>query len=208
MVLRICHISDTHNAHQKVQIPECNVLIHSGDATVSSTLPELQAFATWFNHLPVKHKIYIPGNHDWMLLNYQYDKLKKIFNDTVDLVIVDTVEVDEVKIFGASPPGSWSAIPEGIDILVTHYPPLSILDEIPANSKFNSEPYPINIGSKELLDRVTKVKPRFHLFGHIHECGGCRETYEGTVFSNAAMMDENYQLANQPFVFDIERKND
>lgn len=52
-------------------------------------------------------------------------------------------------------------IPTDIDIIVTHYPPLGILDD--------------GLGSPEILNFVLKSQPRYHLFGHIHRTGGLSE---------------------------------
>ena len=52
-------------------------------------------------------------------------------------------------------------------------------------------------GSRELLGRVRFVRPRMHLFGHIHKSHGTLS--DGvTVFSNAAIMDEGYDHLNAP----------
>ena len=57
-------------------------------------------------------------------------------------------------------------------------------------------------GSWELLGRVRFVRPRMHLFGHIHKSHGT--TSDGvTVFSNAAIMDEGYDHLNAPNVLSL-----
>jgi Icc-related predicted phosphoesterase len=59
----------------------------------------------------------------------------------------------------------WSDIPDDIDILLTHGPPYSIRDYNPSIEK--------SIGCPGLLDEiVTRVRPRIHLFGHMHDCYG------------------------------------
>ena len=81
----------------------------------------------------------------------------------------------------------YAAIPEDTDVLVTHTPPYGILDRDGS----------ILYGSRELLGRVRFVRPRMHLFGHIHKSHGT--TSDGvTVFSNAAIMDEGYDHLNAP----------
>ena len=57
-------------------------------------------------------------------------------------------------------------------------------------------------GSNELLSRVTAVRPRIHLFGHIHKANGLEES-GGTVFSNAAMMDEHYDMLLEPHLIKL-----
>ena len=81
----------------------------------------------------------------------------------------------------------YAAIPEDTDVLVTHTPPYGILDRDGS----------ILYGSRELLGRVRFVRPRMHLFGHIHKSHGTIS--DGvTVFSNAAIMDEGYDHLNAP----------
>ncbi|KAJ8791786.1 hypothetical protein J1605_020508 [Eschrichtius robustus] len=56
----------------------------------------------------------------------------------------------------------WNLIPEGVDVLVTHGPPLGFLDWVPKKMQ--------RVGCVELLNTVQRrVQPRLHVFGHIHE---------------------------------------
>ena len=74
-----------------------------------------------------------------------------------------------------------------MDVLITHAPPYGILDRDVS----------IHYGSNELLSRVTAVRPQIHLFGHIHKANGLEES-GGTIFSNAAIMDEHYDMLREP----------
>ena len=57
-------------------------------------------------------------------------------------------------------------------------------------------------GSRQLLERVRVIHPRLHLFGQIHKSHGT--TSDGvTVFSNAAIMDEEYDSLNGPNMLPI-----
>ena len=60
----ILAISDTHGHHQKLQIPECDIIIHCGDACTDGNETQLKDFFKWFSDLPVSKKIFIAGNHD------------------------------------------------------------------------------------------------------------------------------------------------
>lgn len=64
--LKVVHISDTHGAkfHTRLMIPECDVLIHSGDIGGRTSVLELEEFLRWFSRQPAKKKIWIAGNHD------------------------------------------------------------------------------------------------------------------------------------------------
>lgn len=72
-------------------------------------------------------------------------------------------------------------IPADIDVLITHCPPLGILD-------FDDN---IHYGSDELLEKVEHVKPRYHLFGHIHANNGI-ERVGSTTFVNSAIVNAVY----------------
>lgn len=55
----------------------------------------------------------------------------------------------------------WDVIPDDTDILVTHTPPLGHGDLCCTG---------VRAGCVELLSTVQKrVKPKYHVFGHIHE---------------------------------------
>lgn len=63
--MKLVLISDTHNQHNAITLPEGDILVHAGDATMIGTHDELESFITWFAKQPHKHKIFVPGNHDW-----------------------------------------------------------------------------------------------------------------------------------------------
>ena len=63
---RIVCISDTHNRHDNIKVPDGDILIHAGDATNGGTIEEIAAFGKWFASLSHKHKIFVAGNHDWL----------------------------------------------------------------------------------------------------------------------------------------------
>lgn len=112
----------------------------------------------------------------------------------------------------------WKMIPEGLDILVTHGPPWGILDDILVRkSRWGVEDgayddgsygYPDqmplqkkNVGCEELAKRVKIVKPKCHVFGHIHVGYGAKEE-DGTLYVNAAVCDSSYSPTQKPIVVD------
>ncbi len=86
----------------------------------------------------------------------------------------------------------WDLIPkdQDIDILITHGPPLGRGDLCRTGNR---------AGCLELLRTVQNdVKPRIHVFGHIHEDGGV--SYDGqTLFVNASSVNLQYR-PNQPCI--------
>ena len=90
----------------------------------------------------------------------------------------------------------WDRIPEGLDILITHGPPKGILDQ--SEPHLGSE----HLGCDELMAAVERVKPKLHVFGHIH--GGYGKVgYVNTTFINASICDEQYRPTNQPWVIEL-----
>lgn len=88
----------------------------------------------------------------------------------------------------------WQSIPESTDVLVTHGPPLGRGD-----LTFHSG----RTGCLDLLQEVqNRVKPRLHVFGHIHEGHGY--TFDGhTLYVNAACVDLRYQPTRFCIVVDV-----
>ncbi len=64
--MRITHISDTHNKHNKLngKLPGGQLLIHSGDFTSIGRKHEVEKFIEWFDKQDYTHKVFIAGNHD------------------------------------------------------------------------------------------------------------------------------------------------
>jgi Icc-related predicted phosphoesterase len=65
--MKVVHISDTHGEtfHKHVEIPECDLLIHSGDfGPWKTNLAQLTEFLIWFELQPAKKKVLVAGNHD------------------------------------------------------------------------------------------------------------------------------------------------
>jgi Icc-related predicted phosphoesterase len=116
-----------------------------------------------------------------------------------------------------------------VDIVMTHGPPLHVLDEC-ANGY---------VGCNSLLRAVSRCRPRLHCFGHIHEghgaqivtwkedeamlgkqpmererrtlenkfpeAGPCHVEYgKETLMVNAAIMDVHYNPVNKPWLLDLE----
>ncbi|WP_432756557.1 hypothetical protein [Alloacidobacterium dinghuense] len=55
----------------------------------------------------------------------------------------------------------------------------------------------IHQGDPELLEAINRVRPRLHLFGHIHPGYGIYES-EQTTFVNAALLGPGGDINNEP----------
>ena len=79
------------------------------------------------------------------------------------------------------------------DVLIPHGPPLNILDNTITGER---------VGCLDLWEAVSRVRPKFHVFGHIHESYG-QLTERGVQFINACICTERYKPINKPIVFEF-----
>ena len=95
--MKILHLSDTHNCHHRLRdLPEADVVVHSGDFCMVGTEQEAIDFLNWFCDLPYKHKIFICGNHDDCLYGANIDGL----DNNVHYLCNSGIEIEGVKFYG------------------------------------------------------------------------------------------------------------
>lgn len=189
--MKILQISDTHNRHRQLtNLPEADVIVHCGDFADNGTEEEVLDFLNWYIDLPYKYKIFVTGNHDLCLWDA---KDIEGLPENVFFLQDRGVTIEGVKFFGIAYNHSERLIPEGTDIVITHEPPIMILDESAG----------IHWGDVPLFKRIMEVRPRYHLFGHAHEsCGTLKQ--DDIIFSNGAILDDFYHISHQPKVFLID----
>lgn len=212
--MRVVCISDTHLRHEQITIPDGDVLVHAGDSTMVGRDGDIIRFNHWLGTLPHSYKIIIAGNHDFL---FESDPaLAEGLITNAHYLRDSAVVIEGLKFYG-SPwqpwfmdwafnlqrgteiKSKWDLIHEDTDVLVTHGPPHGILDLVPRDNLQGYE----HIGCKDLLRAVRKVKPRLHIFGHIHEGYGVLRRSK-TVYVNASVCDGAYRPVNQPLVVDLE----
>lgn len=196
--MKILHLSDTHNCHHRLrELPEADVVVHSGDFCMAGTEQEALDFMNWFCDLPYKHKIFICGNHDECLYGANIDGL----DSNVHFLCNSGIEIDSIKFHGIPmflsdcvterQIQNYAKIPDDTDVLITHSPAYGILD-------FDDG---INYGSEELLEKISTLNLKAHLFGHIHAQHGV-SMLNGTFFSNGAIMNSNYSSLSIPKIIE------
>ena len=89
---------------------------------------------------------------------------------------------------------AWTIIVRKMTVLITHGPPLGHGDKTVRGEA---------AGCEDLLEVVERIKPRVHVFGHIHEGAG-ESTNGETVFINASTCDVRYQPVNRPVIYEVE----
>jgi Icc-related predicted phosphoesterase len=60
----------------------------------------------------------------------------------------------------------------------------------------------VRAGSRTLRDRVLQLKPRLHVWGHIHEAYGVTRD-NGYWQANASLVNEWYRPVNRPVEFEL-----
>jgi predicted phosphodiesterase len=89
----------------------------------------------------------------------------------------------------------FEAIPDGIDVLLTHTPPLGHGD-LTASGE--------HVGSPALLEAIERVEPALAVFGHIHEGRTDPRRAGRTLCANSAICDRWFEPRNQPWLIDID----
>ena len=98
--MKLCLISDTHNHHEKIQLPEADILIHAGDFTNRGTLQESAAFFNWFgDQKQFKARICIAGNHE-ILSQKDPNLFKSCIPSNVTYLRDSGIEFEGLKIYG------------------------------------------------------------------------------------------------------------
>jgi predicted phosphodiesterase len=206
--MRIVCLSDTHDLHRDLDVPEGDLLLHAGDSTMLGTPQQIESFDAWLATQPHRHKVVIAGNHDWGFQRTPARARGLLRHATY--LEDEAVTVDGLRIWGspwqpwfydwafnlqrgAEIAAKWALIPAGIDVLVTHGPPLGILDRTSRGDE---------AGCADLLAAVQRVRPRLHVFGHIHEAYGT-VLRDGTRFVNASNCTERYRPVQKPIVVDV-----
>lgn len=197
--MKILHLSDTHGCHHRLKdLHEADILVHSGDFTMNGSEQEVIDFLNWFCDLDYPHKILICGNHDDCLYGATINGL----DNNVHYLCNSGIELYGLRFYGVPmfmadciterQSLNYAKIPIDTDVLITHAPPFGILD-------FDDS---INYGSEELLSCLNAVKPRMHLFGHIHAQHGMM-VHNGIIFSNGAIMNADYSNFATPNLIEI-----
>mmetsp|Transcript_14871 Transcript_14871/g.32353 ORF Transcript_14871/g.32353 Transcript_14871/m.32353 type:complete len:409 (-) Transcript_14871:201-1427(-) len=229
--LRVVCMSDTHGYHRSISVPGGDILLHGGDFTNYGEPEMVEDVCSYFNELQqsgiVRRVFCIAGNHELTFQPERYCRVWKNFlhgrrREPYDAAAAraalkhctyledEGVSVGGVKLYG-SPwqpyfydwafnchrtdiGDKWDLIPSDTDILATHGPPLGRGDVSSGGQR---------VGCVELMRAVqTRVKPRLHVFGHIHE--GYGVSYDGdTLYVNASNVGQNYKSHHSCIVVDV-----
>jgi len=208
--LRIVCMSDTHGKHWEMRdkVPDGDIFIHAGDFSFKMRKNDaeeaMEDFNAWLGTLPHTYKIVIAGNHEIALNDYTLFQIQRRLSNCIYLQD-SGVSVEGLKIYGTPWTPScnmgfsdshsnleqriWPKIPLKTDILISHMPPFNIKDI--AYDPRNTNAVACSVckqmhrryshwGSKGLRERVRVVRPKVHIFGHVHN------RYRQPIFSRDA----------------------
>jgi hypothetical protein len=220
---RIVAISDTHQLHSQVTVPEGDILVHCGDFTNRGTEAAIESFLTWFVAHPHEHKVFIPGNHEEGLEKGAsrircMALVQKYLDANPNLIYLENTweYVNGIKFYGSpntpwfhdwawnvhrgpALAAVWAKIPDDVEVLITHGPAYGILDLV--NDFTARDPHQ---GCADLLERINNLKDlKLHLSGHLHYQGGEQTIVNGRIHANAAICDDRYKTVHNPIVVEI-----
>lgn len=179
-------------------------------------------FKPWCEALPCDKVYFIAGNHDWIALRNS-DFMESIFPAEGKVTYLcqsgatyTSKDGKDYKIFGTpfcKQFCNWAfmeedeelaklylAIPNDLDVLLTHDQPYGYGDVILQNIQWNDGEH---IGNKPLLEAVFMKQPKYMFCGHLHstthECIQIVQTKR----YNVSLKDEYYDEVYKPLYLDI-----
>jgi Icc-related predicted phosphoesterase len=208
--LQLVLLSDTHEQHSEVVVPPGDILIHAGDFTMfSRSLHSIIDFNDWLGELPHRWKVVCAGNHETFL---QTDPANRSLLSNATVLINEGIEIAGLRIWASPVTRSgpafcvesdedrrrlYASIPDRTDALITHGPPYGILDGRSGSGYHQGDPV--------LLDAVMRLRPKLHIFGHVHldkRSPSAFET-EHTVFVNASLLGPEGAIDKSPIALKI-----
>jgi len=211
--MKLLHISDSHTYHHqfpKTRFEGIDILVHSGDESNSKdpyrNREECLDFIEWYKNIPIKHKIFVAGNHSTAISQRRVTPAD--FHEAgITYLENNGTTIEDIKFWGSpyTPKfGEWSFmksretinrvwenIPKDTDVLIVHGPPKGIRDL--SHDKDGTLEF---CGDGALMKAVLKLQPKLMLFGHIHDSPGCynqgisHHSNISTLFSNGACVED------------------
>ena len=188
--MKVTAFSDIHmQFSDELLIEPTDLLVCAGDATHHGIDNELYSFIRWLGLQPAKHKVFVPGNHDFGCQKNEYMWKTYCREMNIHLETNGFLYIEDKALFcsawtpyfydwafngtdelegeykGPNLYNKWKCILEcNIDLLVTHGPARGILDINRIGEHCGS------IILAHLLNQKHSIK--HHIFGHIHDSHG------------------------------------
>ncbi len=219
--MKIWFISDTHNEHLGLQVPQADMDIHCGDESTQKKTelnePESRRFFDWYANLDIATKVFVPGNHSTAIAQ---GKVTPVDYPDVHFLLHESITLSGLRLFGSpyTPvfhdwaymqkrsrmDQAWQKVPADTDILITHGPPKGVLD---LTHDMNSTGL-AQVGCAALRRHVeNRITPAIHAFGHLHDEKGINNygmySRGATQYINCACCDLTGKLMHNGFVIDL-----
>jgi predicted phosphodiesterase len=104
--LRIAIVSDTHELHRDVDLPEVDLLIHAGDWTFfSKHMKAIEDFNNWLDEQHIRHgTVLVPGNHEFYL---EADPSRRSLTHNATVLVGERLSVRGLNLWGSQSLRSW-----------------------------------------------------------------------------------------------------
>ncbi len=181
---KVFAFSDTHGMYRRLAVPaDADILICAGDACEGFNPANLKDFFEWYGAIPAKLRIFVPGNHD-RIFNTDPARARNLVSGSIVLLESSGIEYDGIKFYSVPARPFLKepiTLPNDIDFLITHGPAYGHLDR--------------DTGDKNLYLAIAGARPKYHIFGHVHEEGLQRKALlGGTTFLNVSYFEALRQL--------------
>ena len=213
-------------------VRDCALVLVAGDFTehgrtrgVEQSVRWVQdVFRPWCASFPDVRFCVVPGDHD-LFAERRADEIRwpanVIYLDPLASdPVARTCEVSGLKIYGvartpylkggafeSSPEAlarAFAEIPEGLDILISHAPPLIDGYNLDVDGRRRR-----HRGSVELAEAICRARPRLVVCGHVHGGDHRRAVLgNGTVVVNVSrVLDDRGTVTTRPRVIDVEERD-
>lgn len=220
--IKIVVFSDTHGFHGLLDLPSdgIDMAIFAGDAGTHknpySNINSVLDFIEWYSKIPIKHKIWIAGNHCTSIEAGLVDARQLSEEKGLIYLEHETKFVNGIEVFGSPYTPTfynwaynvdrdklreyWNQIPVTTELLIIHGGPHGVGN---LNKTLEGE----DVGCIELetflilKDGLPKLK--MFIQGHIHEGYGY-EKIGDKLLINASVLNRDYKLVNKPFIITMD----
>lgn len=224
---RFAAISDLHG--ELPQTPKCDFLVIPGDICPTENHGVgfqkkwyEETFVKWLEEQPATYKIFIAGNHDFYFEHMPNQWVRKFLGKNCYYLKDDSVTLEGVKFYGTpwqpifydwafnltekGLADKFASIPYDVDVLISHGPPYNFgqTDVITEKCVYADGSH---LGSISLADAITRTRPKYVVFGHIHS--GDHTPYERHIDNdkiiavNVSRLDERYYPVYDIPIFDL-----
>eukprot|EP01039_Chlorochromonas_danica_P004757 gene4757-5214_t len=207
--LRLIIVSDTHEFHDDLNLPPCDVLIHGGDVLINSSKRSsfynhcmLYSFGRWFQRQPARYHLLVPGNHDEAFVNMSPAQISTYLTPQTTLLCNSGLHIDGMSIWGSPLSSGTSSnrafqspqfsvetheaaqtVAGNVDILITHGHCVEIRDIV--------------------LPRLMHIMGHLHEHHGVHVLNGEKDEKEALVVAAGPLINMEYLPKNPPIVVDL-----